>query len=192
MTGSAIDVYYPFVYDLHYRVKHACLGNEIFRIDFVDWIKAGVAYNTRGLQNPKRKVAYFAELYRIILNRSDISSQSAALQTAVTRFYEDLFQLYQDHLVAQLKHSGKRAKSGNTEPDNLILLPSFEQIPELMSVLEQEQITLLEYDCKNLVEFKQAMATIYAVQGTPIFRCMSLMYDYGICKCGNGVILEVI
>lgn len=190
MTQLIVEVGYQYVYDLYYRVRHARLESEIYRMEFLDWIKAGIAYNTLGVNEPSRKVSYFVKLYKI-LETGVQNASSRELRTAVMRFYEDLFQLYQDHLLAQLQIAHKRGKSTSTEPSNLILLPSFAKTPELYDVLPSEDVVLKEYEGHNIEELRRRMSTVYAVQGSPLFRCMSLLFDYGVRGEGDGTLLGV-
>lgn len=190
MTASVVDVSYQFVYDLYYRVRHACLESETYRLEFLEWVKAGVAYNTCGVKDPTRKISYFGNLYRQ-LKLGVQTVPHADLQEAVVKYYEDLFQLYQDHLEAQLKKAGRQKNLDFLEPANLVLLPSFTSVPEISNMLEVVSVQLDTYECKDIVAFRQKMSTIYASEGTPLFRCMSMLFDYGVCRSGDGVILEV-
>lgn len=190
MTSTVVDVTYQFVYDLYYRVRHACLESEIYRLEFLEWVKAGLAYNTRGVKDPTRKIAYFGELYHQLRQGVTLMSK-ADLQEAVIKYYDDLFQLYQDHLEAQLKKAGHQKNLDFLEPASLVLLPSFTTVPEIKTVLDVVDIQLDCYECKDIEAFRQKMATIYATEGTSLFRCMGLLFDYGVYQGGDGVILEV-
>lgn len=185
-----VKVSYPYVYDLYYRTRNGLLENEIYAIDFLDWVKAGVAYNILGVKNPGRKIAYFADLYTLILDNK-FSEKRFTFQTAVMNFYEDLFQLYQDHLVAQMKLMAGKGRPNTTAPGNLILLPSFEKILALATILPVIPVELEKYECKNTDAFRQRMATIYAEEGTTLYRGMALMFDYGVCREGSGPLLGV-
>lgn len=190
MSGIIVDVSYPYVYDLYYRVRHACLEYETYRLDFLDWVKAGIAYNVRGVEDPNRKVSYFGQLYSVI-QQGDIERDLNIYKTAVVRFYEDIFQLYQDHLVSQLKAARTRNESGATEPSNLILLPSFKSMPKLYDFLPIIEIVYKEYVCQDRLDFQRHMSTIYAAESSDLFKMMSLVFDYGYRGKDGGVILEV-
>lgn len=185
---NIIDVTYPYVYDLYYRVRHARLENTVYRIDFWDWVKAGVAFNIRG-QDPSRKIAYFVELHEQIQS-GDFMRYRYALQLAAQRFYEDLFLLYQDHLVAQLKIA-QRQDQITLDPDELILLPSFDSTPGISDVLDVVHVEAMRYKSLHLDELQHKMATIYATEGSAVFQFMALYFDYGIKTTDPGVILEV-
>lgn len=187
---NIVEVEFQYVSDLYFRVRHARLESEVYRLEFIDWVKAGIAYNVRGITEPSRRVAYFAELYGT-LGTQNLAKRVEDIRTAVKKYYEDLFQIYQDHLLAQLQIAHKLSKNSGTEPDNLILVPSFKKTPEVTNILPHEEVALLHYSCKNLDELKRRMSTLYAVEGSPLFCCMALMFDYGVKGVGDGVILEV-
>ena len=190
MIGTINHVAFPYIYDLYYRVRHGDLECEVYSVDFVDWVKAGVAYNVRGIEDPQRSVAYFGELYRDIKSRA-YERDSRKFRKAVTVFYEDLFLLYNDHLSAQLKRAHNNGGRGVTSPQNLVLLPSFEQIPELMEFLPLVEVILDEYCCVNPDALQKSMASIYVQEHSQLFRGMALYFDYGVCRLGDGVILGV-
>lgn len=190
MTQSIVDVTFPFIYDFYYRTRNACLECEAYRIDFYDWVSAGIAFNTLGAKDPRRRVAYFGKIFDI-LDSAQISENVTALRTAIVRFYEDLYHLYDDHLVAQLKSAKSREKSETVEPKSLIILPSFSQVPQLLDFIPSRDVVLDTYECKHLEALREDMSTIYAVEGTPLFRGMSLMYDYGMKSEEDGIILGV-
>lgn len=190
MTGVVRDVDYQYVYDLYYRVKHACLESEIYRLDFLEWVKAGIAYNTRGIKDPTRKIAYFGQLYRKI--QGGVSNMSKSdLREAVIKYYDDLFQLYQDHLEAQLREAGRQRVADILEPRLLVLLPSFANTPDICDMLDTVEVSLVNYECQHIEELRQKMATIYAIEDSLLFRSMGLLFDYGVYNGGDGVILEV-
>lgn len=190
MTQVIVDVEFQHLYDLCYRVRHAKLANTVYRIDFYEWVKAGVAYNIRGTKDPKRKISYFAHLYELIsAMRCEITDEE--LRTAVCLYYEDFFQLYQEHLTAQLKIAQKRVNRTSLEPSDLVLLPTFDSVPVVRSRLETVSLEFQQYECKHLVELQQKMATIYASEASSVFKCMAVYYDYGVRREGGGVILEV-
>lgn len=190
MNNAIVEVDYQYVNDLYFRVRHACLESEIYRLDFWDWVRAGVAFNVRGTTEPSRKVAYFVELYKM-LEAVSLEGERSELQAAVMRYYEDLFQLYQDHLVAQLQIAYRSKKNESVEPNNLILLPSFDKTPFLREVLPSEDVSLADYDCQNIDKFRKSMATVYATEGSLLFRCMSMLFDYGVQGVGDGILLGV-
>lgn len=190
MTGTINRVAFPYIYDLYYRVRHAHLECEVYSLDFLDWVKAGVAFNVRGIEDPQRSVAYFGELYRTIKARA-FENNVMLFRKALTVFYEDLFLLYNDHLSAQLKRAHNNGGAGVTSPQSLVLLPSFEQIPELFEILPAVDVILDEYCCENPELLQKNMASIYVQEGSALFRGMALYFDYGVCRRGDGVILGV-
>lgn len=78
------------------------------------------------------------------------------------------------------------------EPATLLLLPSFGGVAEVISVLPRKVIELEQYSSDNFDELLQQASTAYLSEGTLLAKGMSLMFDYGIRREGNGIILEVV
>ena len=178
MTHTIVDVPFPFVYDLYYRTRNALLESEVYRIDFMDWVSAGVAFNTLGSKDPRRKVAYFGKLYDLIEGRA-LEANVEVFRVAVMRFYEDLYKLYNDHLLAQLKFAKRQRDVETAEPASLILIPCFVQVPDLYEILPSQDIEIVTYECKYPGELREDMSTIYAVEGTTLYRGMGLVFQKG-------------
>lgn len=191
MSDAVVNVEYPYVYDLFYRVRNACLESEAYQIEFLDWVKAGIAYNTRSKQDPKRKISYFGELYRILQTKAENDAKQV-IRDAVMNYYEDLFQLYQDHLRAQLKRVKERDKGSVVMADNLLLIPSFEKSMSFSVFMPVQHITISEYECENLKDLHDTLSTIYVAERSPLLRCMGMLFDYGVRRKENGVLLEVV
>ena len=189
--NTIVKVGYPYVYDLYYRVQHAGLVNEVYQLDFYDWIRAGIAYNIKGSKDPKRRISYFVSLYTI-LQSGHISENSQEISTGVIRFYEDIYQLYQDHLRAQLALAAKGfAKTGRITFKDFKLIPTFTSLNSLSEYLTCRDIEVEEYKCENLRSFRKDLATEYVSESSTLFKYMSVFYDYGVCGKDGGVLLEV-
>lgn len=176
MTGPVISVGYKYVYDLYYRTRHAILKNEVYSVDFYDWVRAGIAFNVLGRSEPGRKVSYFCSIYDAL--EKGITARNAGLiRGGVIAYYEDMFKLYQNHLTAQLKSSRDKKNGGSLEPKNLVLLPSFVGTPGIKEVLPEQEVSIQDYGCKHLAELRDVIATVYAREDSLLFRCISLYYD---------------
>ena len=189
MNMQVINVGYPYVYDMYFCIQHARLEHIVYQLDFMEWVKAGIAFNIKGVQDSKRRVSYFVSLYDIV-ERGDFEGCKQQLRTGIVRFYEDLYQMYQEHLKAQLKYT-TRKKQNQTEPDALVIIPSFDSIRPLFDILPSKHIEFSSYECENLQLFKQNMATAYPKKDSLLFRSMSVYYDYGVQGMDNGILLEV-
>lgn len=186
-----VVVGYKYVQDLYYRVRHARLMNEVYTLDFLDWIKAGVAFNVNGVKEPSRKVSNFVALYHAV--QSECCAEfSRELCDGLHYYYEDLFRIYQDHLVAQLRISQQRASRQSPEVSNLVLLPSFESTPAMSGLFETIDIELASYSSKYPDDFLESLATIYAREGSVVYQLMSVYYDMGVRREGNKLIGRVI
>lgn len=187
MRDIIIQVGYQYVYDLYFRVRNAALQNKIYSLDFADWIKAGLAFNALGTSVPNRHPAYFGYLYTHIL-ANEISLGLDDLKQAVIDFYTDIFNLYQDHLLAQLR--AERSSKG-VVPADFLVIPTFNQVEKVKVLLTSVDIVLSEYECKHPDDLSQAASTIFYTESDILHAGMSLMYDYGVKGEGNGIILEV-
>lgn len=190
MNGTVVDVGFQYVYDLYYRVRNAMLQHSVYRLDFLDWVRAGVAYNTLGAKNAQRRISYFAKLYYGITSGRGTLSESE-LRRAITMYYEDLFQLYQDHLVAQLHQRGRASSGSSMEPEDLILLPSFHLMSDVFAGIPVEEVMLDNYVPQNIELMREQLATIYVSEEGTLYRGIGLVFDYGVMHQGDGIILEV-
>ena len=186
--SEIVEVEYPYVYDLYYRVRNAKLENAKYRLEFIDWVKAGVAFNVRGVEEPSRKIAYFGGLYRLLCN--DPKRNIGAVRTAILKFYTDIFLLYQDHLTAQLDLARQGGSRVSLTPKDIVILPSFLKTPVLKEMLKTVVVSLDSYKCRNIDDFKKHTATIYVDEDSTLFSAMSLLYDVSMCSKDSNL-LEV-
>lgn len=190
------------VYDLVFRAKNARLSSVAYVLDFYDWLKAGIAFNTRGFEISTRKISYFVNLYEILMDSrkngiSHLQDERVMFSTALSYYYADIFEIYQDHVRSKHSEATQRNRSlrGNTrarpEFGNLIVLPAFDCVPELREVFPTRTFEWDKYECKDPVKFNNVVASTYVKPDTGLFSCMSMMYDYGIGRVESGVLLEV-
>lgn len=194
--SRVVRVSFKQVYDLVFRARNSKLNSTAYVLDFRDWLKAGIAFNTRGFEISTRKISYFAKLYSIIQESKSqgvgvLNRNRVLLEQALMFYYEDIYDIYQDHLKAkQLEASQRRIKS---IPDfgEVLILPCFDEAPELRQIFETRTYAWDGYVCKNLDDFMEDVPTLYLSQNSPSFKCMSMMYDYGRNCIERGVLLEV-
>lgn len=189
--SKIVEVKYCFYSDFYYRINKAILKSEVYRLDFVDWVKAGIAFNTRSDKEPSRKILNFVNIYDAVYSGSSNASTLSILRNAVMSYYEDIFQLYQCHLLAQLKIEYKRSKGTVIEPRNLVILPCFELCKDRLNFLSKLQVDMQKYESKYTNELMSTLSTIYVKSGSDTYRYMSLYFDYGCKREGNGILLEV-
>lgn len=194
--NKVIRVNFKQVYDLVFRARNSKLNSVAYVLDFCDWIKAGVAFNTRGYELSSRKISYFAKLYDIIQSAHEngyemLLLDKHLLEEALVFYYEDIYEIYQDHLKA--KHSEARQKQSKSAPDfgELLVLPCFDSVPEMREVFTTETFPWDGYECVMLDAFKRDANSVYLDENTALFKCMSMMYDYGRGAIKRGVLLEV-
>lgn len=202
MTRDVEYVGFKQVYDLVFRAKNARLGSIAYVLDFYDWMKAGIAFNTRGYELSTRKISYFANLYNVLERaRTEgvevIQEERQLFETALTFYYADIFEVYQDHVrskhseaVLRNRESRSRVKA-RPEFGNLLVLPAFDCVPELKEVFATKSIVWDKYECLDPVKFANVVASAYVQPGTGLYSCMSLMYDYGVSGIERGTLLEV-
>ena len=191
------------VYDLVFRARNARLKSVAYVLDFYDWMKAGLAFNTRGFELNTRKISYFAGLYEIAQRAREegssiIADNKSLFEIALAYYYADIFEVYQDHVrskhsEAAIRNRDSSGASSRVRPEfgNLLVLPAFDGVPELREVFDTVEVGWNTYECKDSSKFINAVASTYVKKGTGLFSCMSLMYDYGYGIENPGVLLEV-
>lgn len=189
MIQNVYRVEFPYIYDLFYRVRNASLEDGVYMIEFKDWVDAGIAYNVYEGKNPARKISYFAELRKLIV-AEQYDTAKAKFGLAIVRFYEDLFQMYQDHLLSQLKAAASDGRS--TTPQELVIIPSFTETVGLQELFDTLKISLESYIPQHIVELRSHLSSIYAEDDSLLFRGAGLYFDYGIKHQGDGILLEVV
>lgn len=191
-----VHVGFKQVYDLVFRARNSQLNSTAFVLDFKDWVKAGVAFNTRGFEISTRKISYFAKLYLLLKQAEEEGSEVLKpyvnmLSEALVFYYEDIFEIYQDHLKS--KHAEARNSQSKSIPDlgELLILPCFDNSNILTGVFETKSYRWDEYECQNPDNFLLTVKSAYLKSKSSMFKCMSMMYDYGRIGINKGTLLEV-
>ena len=191
------------VYDLVFRAKNARLKSVAYVLDYYDWMKAGIAFNTRGFELSTRKISYFAQLYGLVTELGQrfgelSDAERQMLETSLTYYYADIFEVYQDHVRSKHSEAAMRNRDGRKSTEklapefgNLIVLPSFDCVPAIKDVFQTKVVDWDCYQCQNVSQFNNVVASAYVKQGMGLYSCMSLMYDYGVHPVETGVLLEV-
>ena len=194
--NKVVRVSFKQVYDLVFRARSSKLNSVAYVLDFYDWVKAGVAFNTRGYELSTRKISYFANLYDVIQGARREGAQvlennRQLFEEALLYYYEDIYEIYQDHLKS--KHSEARQRQSRSVPDygELLILPCFDSVPELRSVFDVEEYPWNGYECVLKDAFIDNVNSAYLSEDSSLFKCMSMMYDYGRGCVKRGVLLEV-
>lgn len=191
MSSGVIRVSYGHVYDLYFRVRNVQLKHVAYRVEFIDWVKAGVAFNARGIENSTRKISYFGDLYTKLMSVGDYAGIVDELRIAITRYYEDLFLLYQNHLAGVLNSAGKKGRAAKHLCQNFVLLPSFRETPQIEELFPTTVIDLNNYQPRNEDAFRAHMVQLYVPPESELYKCMAMYYDHGIDTDGNVVLLGV-
>lgn len=191
MNNGVVRVSYDHIYDLYFRVRHVKLEHMAYRVDFMEWIKAGVAFNVRGIETSTRKISYFGDLYTKLTTIGDYSAIASELGLAVTRYYEDLFWLYQDHLIGVQNAEGSRGRAVKYLYENLVLIPSFKGVPLIQKIFPEKQVDLLSYKIQHEESLQTTMAQLYVNTDSLLYKCMGMYYDHGLKPGGDVVLLGV-
>lgn len=100
-------------------------------IDFLDYVMAGIAFNSRSYELSSRKISFFAQVYEDLLE----AKNTDVVNTAIKYFYEDIFDLYQKYL--------KSFKAEELKEENIVvILPSWEKTSYLKQHYESSTIGL--------------------------------------------------
>ena len=201
-------IMYKQVYDLVFRARNAKLNSAAYTLEFGEWVRAGIAYNTRGYDLPTRKIAFFASIYEVMIQCQNcteeeatavVVSNSRLLSEAIHYYYEDILDVYQDHLRSvHYTHLVKKAqfqreRRSRVVPDfgNLIVLPSFDDFPALKSVFPTEVVDADTYECRDPSGFLNIIASTLVKKDSCLYRCASLVYDFSITDVKNIMLAEV-
>lgn len=189
-------VSYKQVYDLVFRARNARLEPMVFTLEFTEWVKAGIAFNTRGFELPSRKISAFVEVYEAIQMCSfedvEISTQSKNLFEQYLRyFYEDIFDIYQNYLKSTQSQMRLKGSKGIPVFADVFILPTYEGFPALKKMFPTSVESADTYKCINYQSFLHTINSIYLKPNTRLFNCMAMLYDYGSCKEKCGSLLEV-
>ncbi len=190
MIDSGIYVPFQYFNDLYFRVKNGKLEHDVYMINYMEWVKAGVAFNTQGVKNATRNISYFAELYNKLCVEYD-ESFIYDFQLSLVKFYQDLYELYQQHFAAQTRLISKRSSEDLILIKNLFLLPNFEGASSITEHLHKKVIVLADYESTYLKDFQRELSTVYISEDSLLFKMASIMFDYGVKNLEPGVILEV-
>ncbi len=123
------SVNYHFYYDLVFRAKFCYLEPGVYTIDFLDYVMAGIAFNSRSYELSSRKISFFAQVYEDLLE----AKNTDIVHTAIQYFYEDIFDLYQKYL--------KSFKAEELKEENIVIIvPSWEKTSYLKEHYESGTI----------------------------------------------------
>lgn len=191
MTSGVVRVSYPTLQDLYFRTKNLRLANENYMVSFMTWVKGGIAFNVRGAENRSRSISYFGDLYEKLLGTSDYTTIKSELGVAITRYYEDFFLLYQDHLTGVLNSDGKKGRAVKALHANLLLIPSFEDCPKMGDVFSSEVVDIDSYEPAHPDELRRDLVTNYAPHTGRLYKAAAMYYDHSLKQEGDVVLLEV-
>lgn len=194
--NKVVRVSFRQVYDLVFRARSSKLNSTAYVLDFYDWVKAGVAFNTRGFQLGTRKISYFARLYNILSECKvegpiPLQNNRRFFEDALAFYYEDIYEIYQDHLKSRHEEATQRQARAIPDFGELLVLPSFDCVPTMYDVFERRIFNWNEYECQNRDGFIESLSTVYLNSDSSLFKCMSLMYDYGREVIDRGILLGV-
>lgn len=194
--NKVVRVSFKQVYDLVFRARSSKLNSVAYVLDFYDWIKAGIAFNTRGFQLGTRKISYFVKLYDVLqLCKTDgpevLEGKRKMFEEALSFYYDDIYEIYQDHLRSKHEEAAQRQSRSVPDFGELLILPCFDGTPVMREVFERRVYLWNEYTCKRRNDFIEDVSTVYLNSDSSLFKCMSMMYDYGRGCVERGVLLEV-
>lgn len=191
MTGGVVRVSYPTLQDVYFRTRNFRLEHENYLVSFMTWVQGGIAFNVRGAEVSTRKISYFGDLYEKLTSVGDYSTIKQELETAITRYYEDFFLLYQDHLMGVLNSKGGKGKAVEAMQVNRLFLPSFEDCPKMYDVFPKLEVDIDNYEPKNPQELRRDLVAIHVPKEGRTYKGAALYYDHSLKSDGTVVLLEV-
>lgn len=192
MTSGVVRVSYPTLQDVYFRTRNVRLEHENYMVSFMTWVKGGIAFNVRGTEVSTRKISYFGDLYEKLMTTDDYETIRQDLAVAVTRYYEDFFLLYQDHLTGVLNSAGRKGKAVEALHVNRLFLPSFEDCPKMYDIFPKLEVDIDSYEPKNPQELRRDLVTIHVPRDGRTYKGAALYYDHSLKSDGTVVLLEVI
>ena len=173
-----LRVNYHWYYDLFFRTKYNFLVPFVYVIDFMDYVKANIAYNTRSYQLASRKISFFANVYKDLM----AGESTQDVRTAIKYFYEDIFNLYKQYFKTTPVESLTETYVG--------FFPEFRKVSFLYDTIGLHQVNISIYHKDNLDEmlFNIGSPSIYSC-GDKQIQTLSIAYD---CMMQSDLIYEVI
>lgn len=130
-----MNVLFPTYYDLTMKAYRGELLPGVYRIDFLEYVKAGVAFNTRG-RDGEHTIDFYAKLLYAL--EGEVEEEATLLNAGLKLFYNDLIYLYSRLVTAKYKQVGDVSKTAG----EVKLVSSFEKVPRLLTVFEAKRIVL--------------------------------------------------
>lgn len=172
-----LRVSYHWYYDLVFRTKYNFLVPFVYVIDFLDYVKAGIAFNTRSYEMSSRKISFYAA----VLQDLNDGKFTPTVQQAIRYFYEDIFSLYKNYF--------KNVSSDMAQSTYVCFIPAFEKVAFLYEKCSVSTLDLSTYQSENMDDMLFCMGTpsVYSCSDKQI-RALSIAYD---CTKCNDILMEV-
>lgn len=142
---NKVIVTYQYYYDLLFRAIYGYLAPNEYDLDYLHYIKAGIAFNTKGKVDSSRKISFYAQVYRMLLGIETLNE--VLIKDSIKIFYEDIYELY---LQCVTSHIFTRFDSSNL----IFIKPTWNSCSQMLSFLQKDEIVLSSYkpnDFDNLL-----------------------------------------
>lgn len=171
------NVNYHLYYDLVFRTKYNFLVPFIYVIDFLDYVKAGICYNTRSYEMSSRKIDFFVKVYQDLQNNNCTESVLRGLQY----FYEDIFYLYVNYF--------KNTEFEKIKYEYVAFIPDFKKVSFLYDLCQTKVLDMQSYRSSNEDEILFSIGTpsVYFCTQEQV-RALSVAYD---CMLARNILMEV-
>ena len=175
-----LNVNYHWYYDLVFRTKYNFLVPCLYIIDFLDYVKAGIAYNTRSYEISSRKISFFATVYEHLCAQQ----YTTEVASAIKYFYEDLFCLYKQYFIS--------VDSNKVDSNYIGFLSFFEQVKFLCDIRGIYKVDIQEYVPKDIDDLLFAIGTPKAYDcSDKQLALLSFAFECVNVKANNNNLMEV-
>lgn len=129
-------------YDFVFTTSQGQLKSGYYTIDFLEYVKAGVAFNAMGRSRMTRKISAFAEVYLEIENAHNECRlpDKGVVGKFIQYFYQDLYSAYESQVAGSLIKSNK-SDAAIAYFQDLEIVPEFISVPWVRELFDVKVVT---------------------------------------------------
>lgn len=137
---NKIIVTHQYYYDLLFRAIYGYLEPNEYDIDYINYIKAGIAFNTKGMIDSSRKISFYSQVYQILLGLE--AYNKVIIQESIKYFYEDIYDIYLDCIKS---HIFKRVNF----KDFIFIKPTWTLNNSILNSFKRDKIQISKYKSQS-------------------------------------------
>lgn len=133
---NKLQIYSQYIYGLIYSAQSAKLKNYDYRVDFYDWVLAGVCCNSRGVINENLSLCYFVDILMTIRKSIYSDEDISNIEKFVKYFYDDIIRTMSEFIWSSNEKGIKLDKTFMP-----IITPHFDEIPNLSKYIPSKSVS---------------------------------------------------